>query len=94
MSDLRRHDLSEERWLLLKPHLPGSKGNRGRRGDDDRLFLNALYTELTGAATTNISANCDIQSKMLSSNSNNGDQSQPDTQKPPPLSSPNAKSQP
>ena len=43
MSDLRRHDLSEERWLLLKPHLPGSKGNRGRRGDDDRLFLNALY---------------------------------------------------
>ena len=38
MSDLRRHDLSEERWLLLKLHLPGSKGNRGRRGDDDRLF--------------------------------------------------------
>ena len=46
MSDLRRHDLSEEVWLQLKPHLPGSKGNRGCRGKDNRLFLNALLWNL------------------------------------------------
>jgi len=32
MSDMHRHDLSDEKWLRLKPHLPGSQGNRGRRG--------------------------------------------------------------
>ena len=46
MSDLRRHDLSEDIWLRLKPHLPGSKGQRGRRGKDNRLFLNALLWKL------------------------------------------------
>jgi transposase len=46
MSDLRRHDLSEDVWLRLKPHIPGSKGNRGCRGNDNRLFLNALLWKL------------------------------------------------
>ncbi len=46
MSDLHRHDLSDEKWLLLKPHLPGSKGNRGMRGYDNRLFLNAVLWKL------------------------------------------------
>jgi transposase len=46
MSDLRRHDLREDVWLRLKPHLPGSKGNRGCRGKDNRLFLNALLWKL------------------------------------------------
>ncbi len=46
MSDLRRHDLGDDIWLRLKPHLPGSKGNRGRRGNDNRLFLNALLWKL------------------------------------------------
>ena len=46
MSDLRRHDLSEDVWLRLKSHLPGSKGNRGCRGKDNRLFLNALLWKL------------------------------------------------
>ena len=50
MSDLHRHDLSDEQWLVLKPHLPGSKGNRGRRGYDNRLFVNAVLRRLrTGA---------------------------------------------
>lgn len=46
MSDLHRHDLSDEQWAVLKPHLPGSKGNRGRRGKDNRLFLNATLWKL------------------------------------------------
>lgn len=46
MSDLRRHDLSEDVWLRLKPHLPGPEGNRGCRGKDNRLFLNALLWKL------------------------------------------------
>ena len=49
MSDMHRHDLQEATWLRLKPHLPGSKGNLGRRGKDNRLFLNALlWKERTG----------------------------------------------
>ena len=55
MSDLHRHDLSEEHWLRWKPHLPGSKGNRGRRGRDNRLFLNAVLWKLrTGTPATGI----------------------------------------
>jgi len=46
MSDLHRHDLSDEKWLLLKPHLPGSKGNRGQQGYDNRLFLNTVLWKL------------------------------------------------
>jgi len=46
MTDIHRHDLSDEHWLQLKPYLPGSKGNRGRRGNDNRLFLNAVLWKL------------------------------------------------
>ena len=46
MSDIHRHDISNHIWLALKPHLPGSKGNRGRRGHDNRLFLNAVLWKL------------------------------------------------
>ncbi len=46
MSDIHRHDLSDADWLRLKPHLPGSKGNPGRRGHDNRLFLNAVLWKL------------------------------------------------
>jgi hypothetical protein len=42
MTDIHRHDISDEVWFRLKPYLPGSKGNRGRRGKDNRLFLNAV----------------------------------------------------
>ena len=62
MSDLRRHDLREDVWLRLKPHLPGSKGNRGCRGKNNRLFLNALLWKLrTGtpwAATCRLNSAC------------------------------------
>lgn len=46
MSELHRHDLNDDAWLRLKPHLPGSRGNRGRRGNDNRLFLNAVLWKL------------------------------------------------
>lgn len=46
MSAIFRHDISDEVWLKLKPHLPGTKGNPGRRGDDTRLFLNAVLWKL------------------------------------------------
>ena len=46
MSALHRHDLRDDQWLLLKPYLPGSKGNRGRRGNDNRLFINAVLWKL------------------------------------------------
>lgn len=46
MSDMNRHDIGDEVWLRLKPHLPGSKGNPGRRGKDNRLFLNAVLWKL------------------------------------------------
>ena len=46
MTDIHRHDLSDELWLQLKPYLPGSKGNLGRRGNDNRLLLNAVLWKL------------------------------------------------
>lgn len=38
----RRHELSDEQWLQLEPHLPGRKGDPGKSGADNRLFLNAV----------------------------------------------------
>lgn len=46
MSDMHRHDLCDQAWLRLKPYLLGSKGNPGRRGNDNRLFLNAVLWKL------------------------------------------------
>jgi transposase len=46
MSDLHRHDIDDEVWVRLKPHLFGSKGNRVRRGLNNRLFLNAVLWKL------------------------------------------------
>ncbi|CAI8048745.1 Uncharacterized protein y4sN [Geodia barretti] len=46
----RRHDISDQVWELLRPHLPGGAGKRGRPAKDNRLFLNAVFWNLrTGA---------------------------------------------
>ena len=46
----RRHDLSDETWALLEPHLPGRKGVWGGVAKDNRLFINAVFWILrTGA---------------------------------------------
>ncbi|PID44112.1 MAG: hypothetical protein CSB48_02680 [Proteobacteria bacterium] len=42
MSDYHRHDLTDEQWAVLEPHLPGRSGKVGRPEVDNRLFINAL----------------------------------------------------
>jgi transposase len=39
----RRHDLSDEAWSLLEPHLPGREGGWGSVAKDNRLFINAVF---------------------------------------------------
>ena len=41
----RRHDISDEVWVLLEPHLPGREGVWGGRARDNRQFINAEYSE-------------------------------------------------
>ena len=49
-SSHRRHDISDQLWSKLKPHLPGSIGKVGRNGYDNRRFINAVFWILrTGA---------------------------------------------
>jgi len=46
----RRHELSDEQWMLIEPHLPGRKSDPGRTGKNNRLFVNAvLWIAKTGA---------------------------------------------
>jgi len=46
----RRHELSDEQWVLIEPHLPGRKSDPGRTGKNHRLFVNAvLWIAKTGA---------------------------------------------
>ncbi|MCP5132122.1 MAG: IS5 family transposase [Gammaproteobacteria bacterium] len=45
-----RHDLSDETWALLEPHLPGREGVWGGIAKDNRLFIDAVFWILrTGA---------------------------------------------
>ena len=46
----RRHDISDEAWAILEPHLPGKKGDWGGIAKDNRSFINAVFWILrTGA---------------------------------------------
>ncbi len=46
----RRHDLPDDMWRKLEPHLPGRSGSWGGVAHDNRLFLNAvLWILRTGA---------------------------------------------
>lgn len=50
VSAYRRHDISDETWALLEPHLPGREGVWGGIAKDNRLFINAVFWILrTGA---------------------------------------------
>ena len=45
-----RHDLSDQAWALLEPHLPGQRGQWGGIAQNNRLFINAvLWILRTGA---------------------------------------------
>ena len=37
----RRHDMSDDVWERLRPHLPGGEGKRGRPAQDNRRFIDA-----------------------------------------------------
>lgn len=46
----RRHDISDETWELLRPHLKGRRGTWGGNAKDNRRFINAvLWVLRTGA---------------------------------------------
>ena len=46
----RRHDITDNVWALLEPHLPGGEGVWGGRAQDNRRFINAVFWILrTGA---------------------------------------------
>ena len=45
-----RHDISDETWELLEPHLPGRAGTWGGIAEDNRRFINGVFWILrTGA---------------------------------------------
>ena len=49
-SGYHRHDMSDRVWELLKPLLPGQRGQWGGIAQDNRRFLNAVFWILrTGA---------------------------------------------
>ena len=49
-TDMPRHQLTDEQWAKLEPHLPPRKAGPGRPRKDDRLILNALlWLARTGA---------------------------------------------
>ena len=46
----RRHDLTDDNWMLLEAHLPGRKGVWGGVAKNNRLFIDAvLWLLRTGA---------------------------------------------
>ena len=51
----KRYELSERQWEEIGPMLPGKKGDPGRSGRDNRLFVNAvLWVLRSGARWTDL----------------------------------------
>lgn len=46
----KRYELSNEQWRRIEHLLPGKKGDPGRTGDDNRLFVNAVLWVLRSGA--------------------------------------------
>lgn len=44
------HDISDEVWALLKPYLPGQRGQWGGIAEDNRRFINGVFWVLRTAA--------------------------------------------
>lgn len=48
--DYRRHDISDGKWNVIAPHLPGQVGQWGGIAKDNRTFINGVFWILrTGA---------------------------------------------
>ena len=46
-----RHQLTDAQWLRIEHLVPGKKGDRGRQGEDNRLFVDAvLWIARAGAS--------------------------------------------
>jgi transposase len=39
----QRHDISDEAWAVIEPHLPGQAGQWGGIAEDNRRFINAVF---------------------------------------------------
>lgn len=49
-SEQQLHDINDEVWALLEPHMPGRRGQWGRIAKDNRQFVNGVFWILrTGA---------------------------------------------
>lgn len=47
---MRRYQLTDDQWTRIDPLLPGREGDPGGRGEDNRLFVNAvIWIARTGA---------------------------------------------
>jgi len=47
---MRRHEISDDQWILIEALLPGKSGDPGRTGRDNRSFVNAVvWIARTGA---------------------------------------------
>jgi transposase len=46
----KRYELSDEQWRRIEDLLPGKKGDPGRTGNDNRLFVNAVLWVLRSGA--------------------------------------------
>jgi transposase len=54
-ADYHRHDISDEVWALLEPHLPGQRGQWGGIAKDNRTFIKGVFWVLrTGAPWRNL----------------------------------------
>ena len=48
--DYRRHDISDDLWIVIEPNTIGNKGSQGGNAKDTRQFINGLFWILrTGA---------------------------------------------
>lgn len=47
---VKRYELSNEQWRRIENLLPGKKGDPGRSGQDNRLFVNAVLWVLRSGA--------------------------------------------
>ena len=55
MTTHRRHDISDEKWKVVEPLLPGREGTWGGIAKDNRRFINAVFWIIrTGSSWRNL----------------------------------------
>ncbi|MDL2216858.1 transposase [Desulfovibrio sp. OttesenSCG-928-M14] len=56
---MNRHDISDERWVIISPMLTkGSSETRGRKRNDDRLMFNGILWSFKTGPPSVTSHNC------------------------------------